>query len=249
MLFFAQNNYLYGKELSVWPLPSVENHLITFSFSSHALVCVWLEKTKKIPCMKLNAYEKHDLLNNEIIEGVLYNPTHILNIINNFLHKYHKNNAFVNFTLAPECLTEYFVPMPISTPKKSDFNMHNANFFLEGYRYLYQDDEGQYIFYTYSLSRALLLQYQLLAIHAQLNMLSVIPKTIALIGTYKTIFGAAFRASQFSLDMMQHNNNLETYITKDILQRIISLSPHNIMPAECINLAPACGLITFERFL
>jgi len=224
----------------------MENHLITFSFSSHALICVWLEKTKKIPCMQLNAYEKYDLHSNEIIEGIVYNPTHIQNIITNFLHKYHKKNAFINFILAPEFLTEHFVPMPTSTPKKSDFTLRSTNFFLEGYRYLYQNDEGQYIFYTYSLSRALLLQYQLLAIHAQLNLLSITTKTIALFGTYKTIFGAAFRASQFSLDMMQHNNNLEKYFTKDIMQRIISFQANIITAADSINLAPACGLITLE---
>jgi len=230
----------------MWLLPSFQHSLITFSFSTQSLICTWLTKQKNNNRLSLQAYEKYLFDSYEILNGMLYNPTCIARLITQFLKKNNQHDAFVAFTLSNECLLEDFITMPTSSPKRSDFNHQENTSRLWGYRHLYQNDDGQSVFYTYTFSRAALLQYKLLAIHTNINLLSITPQTIALIGAYKTIFGTTFRASQFALDMMRHNNSVENCISNDILHRIITTAHTSIPPHDMINLAPACGMITLE---
>jgi hypothetical protein len=109
---------------------------------------------------------------------------------------------------------------------------------------MYPNDHGQFIFYLYSVPRALLLQYKLLAIAAHLNLITITTKRMALLNAYKHIFGAAFRRSQFGIDMIKHHNKIEELISTPILQRIVTIPPTISATDECVHLATAYGLFT-----
>jgi hypothetical protein len=95
--------------------------------------------------------------------------------------------------------------------------------------------------------RSLILQYQLLAIAAQCNLIAITIKSMALLTTYQHIFGTAFRRSQLAVDMMRHNNNIDELVSADILKRMVQMPTTIVLRDECSYIAAACGLFFDER--
>src|SRR5690606_2679509 len=124
------------------------------------------------------------------------------------LSRHNKQNAFIAFSLQGASLTEQFITMPTSHPKAIDFGVTQSSNFLWGYRFMYHNHNGQAIFYLYKIPRSLLLQYKLLAITTKINLIMIATQTMSYFNAYKAIFGSSFRQSQFSLDMVRHNNNI-----------------------------------------
>ena len=111
---------------------------------------------------------------------------------------------------------------------------------------MYPNDDGQFVFYVYSVPRSLVLQYQLLAIAAQCNLITMTTQTMALLSAYKNIFGTAFRRSQLAVDMMRCNNTIDDLIGIDTVNRMISGAGH-IVGDERLSVAAAAGLFCSER--
>jgi hypothetical protein len=91
------------------------------------------------------------------------------------------------------------------------------------------------------------LQYELLAIGLQCNLIGITTKTMALLGAYKNIFGAAFRRSQLAVDMMQSHNNVEDLISIDALRRMIHIDNGINIKNEKLFIAAACGMFCSEK--
>lgn len=231
----------------MWPLPPLENELITISFSPNNLTLSWIQKnTKTKTPLQCTAYERHELSNLELEKLILFNPTHIAKLITHFLSRHKKHNAFIAFSLQGASLTEEFITLPTSHPKATDFGMTPSSNFLWGYRFMYHNHDGQAVFYVYKIPRSLLLQYKLLTITTKMNLIMITTQTMSYFNAYKTIFGSSFRQSQFGLDMMRHNNKIENLISTDILKRVIT-PPINISIAdEHAYLANAYGLFTSQ---
>ncbi len=239
----------------MWPIPSLHHELVTVSFFPTALVCSWIQKIATAPALQslgavgsfnLRAYKRYQLGNLELLNLIPYNPTIIKKYISSFLREHNLQNAFITFSLDGPAVIEKFIAMPTSTPARTDFGFTTAGNIGWEYRYVYQNDDGQYIFYVYAVPRSLLLQYQLLAIAGQCNLITITTKTAVLLETYKNIFGVAFRKSQLAVDMMRHNNNVENLISLDALRRMIMISPGVMLQDERIYIATACGLFCAE---
>jgi len=227
----------------MWPIPTLEHDLITISFLPHNLVLCWMTgNTKHNNKLTVNAYERHELNNLELAHLVIFNPTRVKQIIHKFLSTHKKENAFITVSLNGLGVSEQFITMPTSTPKTSEFKIEHSSNLLWGYRFMYQNDNGEFVFYLYKIPRSLLLQYELLAIASKLNLINITTQNMALLNTYKTIFGSAFRHSQLAIDMMRHNNSIESLISTDILKKIISTSSTINLAHELPYLATVCGL-------
>jgi len=234
----------------MWPIPVLDHQFVSIDFSPEALVCSWMEisQNKSAPLV-LRAYKRFSLQNLELEKLILFNPTIIRHSISSFLQEHNLSNAFVSFALQGPFLGEQFIAMPTSTPHVADFgSVHKARSLLWEYRYLYSNDQGQCIFYVYTIPRFIVLQYELLAITTQCNLINVMPRTMALLSAYKNIFGAAFRRSQLGLDMVRCNNNIEQLITIDSLNRMVNFAG-TCNKSERIHYAAASGLFysTKER--
>lgn len=230
----------------MWPIPTIERELITITCSPKNISCSWIQKTKAGYPLQLRAYERHELHNLELENLTLFNPTHVKQLITNFLFRHNKQNAFVAITLQGPLVAERFVARASSSPKRCEFDVQHSSNLLWDYRYMYPNEQGQFVFYLYSVPRSLLLQYQLLAITAGLNLISITTKRMALLNTYKTIFGSAFRRSQFGIDMMSHHNAIEKLISVDALKRVLFIPPTISLADEFSHLATAYGLFTLE---
>src|SRR5690606_238557 len=116
----------------------------------------WIEKkSMQNNFLNLKAYERHQLHNLEIENLILFNPTKIKNIIAAFLSVYKKNNAFISISLDGFGLSEQFITLPTSTPQLTDFGISSTGNFLWGYRFMYQNNDGQSVFYLYKILRSL----------------------------------------------------------------------------------------------
>jgi hypothetical protein len=234
----------------MWPIPALERELITISFSSKNLCCSWIQKTKRGSApLVLRAYERHELHNLELEHLTLFNPTKIKYLITSFVSQHKKSNAFVAFSFHGSGITEKLIAHTTSTPQRADFGVPHSSNVLWDYRYLYPNDNNQFIFYLYAIPRLLLLQYELLAIAAHLNVIAMTTQHMALLSAYKYMFGAAFRKSQLGIDMMHHHNNYEKLISPTILARMITIPPTIRIQDELTHLATACGLFTAEGLL
>lgn len=232
----------------MWPIPALNHNVVSVLFLSDSLVCSWIEKTNTgAAYLSLNAYKRYHLTNLELENLVLFNPTAIKKYISSFLQKYDLQNAFIVFSMHGSAVTEKYMAMPTSTPRRADFGIAPSSNVVWDYRYIYSNDQGQYLFYVYLVPRFLVLQYQLLAIAAQCNVITITTCNMALLHTYKNIFGVAFRRSQLAIDMMRYNNKIEDCISVDALRRMITIPSDVTIQEEKVFIAAACGLFYAER--
>jgi hypothetical protein len=229
----------------MWPMPALAHKFVCITFSSHSMGCCWIEKAEHGTApLTLRAYKNYSLNNRELANLIIFNPTVIKEHITSFLSEHNLQDAFVAFSLHGPAVYEQFVTMPTATPHRNDFAVSNSAHMLWEYRYLYPNDEGQFVFYVYSVPRYIVLQYELLAVAAQCNLITITTQTMALLSAYEHMFGSAFRRSQLAIDMMQYNNNIGEIITMDDVRRMVMGLPVKVSVQEG---ATAAGLIWSER--
>jgi len=88
--------------------------------------------------------------------------------------------------------------------------------------YLYPTPQGQFIFYVTGIKRDLLLQYQLVALRSNLNLVAIAPSTMALFNLYKHKQGTQFRHSQLGIDLANNDNHVEDIIDKPFVNRTLT---------------------------
>jgi len=232
----------------MWPIPTLEQELCTISFSPDSIACSWIQKTNNgLAPLELRAYQRYQLDNLELVHGTIFSPTVVAQYVNAFLHEQNRKNSFVVLSVEGSAIDEQFIALPTSTPHSTDFNIVYSSNSVWGYRYLYPNDAGQFVFYVYSVPRSLVLQYQLLAIKVGCNFIAITTKNMALLSAYKHLFGAAFRRSQLAVDMMHCNNTIDELISSEILKRIIKVPIEVAVHSERSYIATACGLFFDER--
>ena len=263
----------------MWPMPALAHKFVSVIFTPDDLMCCWLDSSALSPIstlfqsgsplkgtengvkradrekqLVLRAYKKYPLDNLELANLILFNPTVIKKYITAFLSEHDLSDAFVAFALHGPAVHEEFVTLPTSTPHRSDFTVSNSASMLWEYRYVYPRDDGQFVFYVYSVPRFVVLQYELLAVAVQCNLITMTTQTMALLSAYEHMFGSAFRRSQLAIDMMECNNNIGDLITADAVKRMVNMS--SLSPAarpECLEevyrrIAASAGLFCSERF-
>lgn len=225
----------------MWPIPLLKNEFVTISFSDNNLILTWLHKTtdQKI---QVQAHQHIVYDNFELENLVPFNPTEIKKDINAFFSRYSLHNSFTSLILESSSISEPYVSFPTSAPKKEDFGIPPSRSILWNYHYLYQNDEGQFVFYVYKIPRSLILQYSLLAIATKSNVIMMTTQTIALLEYYKHSVGQAFRHSKLAVDMMNQNNNIHKLVSTDTLHKLLTIPPYIDSEKELPYLAASYGL-------
>jgi len=228
----------------MWPIPALKNEFVCIFFSSDTIACGWIQKsTTNSASLILRAYQRYALDNFESVHLIPFNPTKIRKYISSFLYEHNLHNAFVTFCL--DGIMEHYIALPTSTPVRTDFNMPTTSDMQWEYRYVYSDHEGNHIFYVYAVAQSLMLQYKLLAMGGECNLIRIAPKAVALLDAYKNIFGVAYRKSQLAVDMMQHDNNIQELMSRDAVRRMVSFSSDFAQDDSVI--AAMCGMFCAER--
>jgi len=230
----------------MWPLPPLDKQLVAITIQPHHLSCSWIQRSHKKAPLLLRAYKRFNLKNLELEKLTLFNPTRIKKYITTFLSTHQLHNAFIVCSLSGPNITEQFIPLYTASPTPDNFSVQKTENILWEYEYIYPRDH-QFIFYVYSIPRAILLQYQLLFIAAHLNIIAIIPQRRVLLSLYKFLYGTAFRQAQLAVDMTRYHNMIEYLFTPDLLARIINISSGiQSTSQEMSYLLTACGLFVSE---
>lgn len=231
----------------MWPT-SHKNEFVSFIFYPQSLTCAWIRlspKNKRAP-LQMCAYTQFPLTELPLENGILYNPTILKKLMTTFLKTHKQQNASISFCLSDPTITQHYATLPTANPTKENFAPNVTHAHVWNYHFMYQHD-GNSTFYTYAVPRLLILQHQLLAIGAQLDLIRITTTESALFYVYKYIYSTAFRRTQLALDMIKHKNKLERLITPDMIQRVIQLPAGYISQQELIPIATSCGLFMLDK--
>lgn len=217
----------------MWPMPPFNPHYVTISFSPHHISCYWFQQDSKNAILK--SYQTTALENLELERLIVFNPSHISQIIHSFLEKHQLANAFALFCLSGPSVKEQFITLETATPDPEQFELPDKNKFtwdklvwdnlVWDYTYLYPTQDGKFTFYAAGITRELLFQYQLLALRTHLNLIAVTPATIGLLGLYKHSKGSQFRQSQLGIELTKHNNRIDQLFDEKFLADMIIPAP------------------------
>lgn len=233
----------------MWGLPKHTDQLVTITFQPQVMTCSLITSSQQFAPLALQAYKKIIFQELELENLMVFNSTKIYEYILNFLDTYNAHNAFVACSLRGPTLFERFVAVTKADPTMEDFTVPDRRHHMHwDYRFAYPADNGFWVFYVTGMPRTLLLQYQLLAINTQLNLLTITSERMALLKLYEYQHGNAFRRSQLAIDMMRHHNMIEYLFDHDTLSRILyipsTLAHHRTDDVQ--HLLSACGLFVSE---
>ena len=209
----------------MWPLPTINNELLSISLNDTALTCSWIQSTKNSTPTMLKAYASYPLNNLEYHNALVFNPTYLTHCIQNFIHQNHLEHAYCMLSISGKSIVEAITTLPIASPQPTDFSFTKLRNLLWDYRYLYPNNNDQFDFYVCGITQSLLVQYQLMAIALPVNLLVITTELMALLNLYKRQYGPTFRHSQLARDMMRHNNDIHQLFTLDTIRRNLAIKP------------------------
>ena len=224
----------------MWRKEKHHNTLV-LSISPHYVRALFFKNHTNRP--HLCAYQKNRLEHLEFENLILFNPTRIAKLITTFVSSHQSSHTKTHIILNGPSLSEQFISLPLAHPTINQFPISYEPKWHWEYQYLYPYDHNYY-FYVCGIQKQLLLQYQLLALHIDLNLQSLTSERIGLLKIYRFLFGSAFRRAHLGTDLMAHNNKIEQLFTKDDLSRTLSIANDIVIEEhDMIPLLAACGLI------
>ena len=224
----------------MWPLPPLIDEHVTIIINPTHLICAWISESKKQP-MILKAYQS-SLLDTSSVNTIAEH-------VNQFLMRNNLKNSFLHVALASPIVHEELLRLSKASPRPSDFNNPELKKLLWDYRYLHLLDDGHHLFYLTGISRAALFAYQLLAHKSNLTLTSITSSYMALLQSYRQLFGPAFRQSQLGIDLIKTDYQLEKSMSTDSIMRMMSIKPTVTIDVEKqkLPLLTMIGLYQQER--
>lgn len=231
----------------MWRFTRVSNERITFVINTDQLSCAWITRSNKQTPLILRAYKKFPLTNFEITPTSIASPYAIASHIKQFLKNYNMLDAEVTLSIAQSHNTQHIATLSHANPQLNEFLIQGQKHALWDYQYLYPTETNQHVFYVCSINQSLLLQYKLIAIQTNINLVAITTQYAALLTLYSYMYGAAFRRSQLALDMVKYNNKIEHLFNLEMVKRIITYSDHHTDDLrDTLNILTSCGLYISE---
>lgn len=225
-------------ELIMWPLPKIQYEQICIVLDIAHATCGWVTQSKKqlsLKAYKTIAWEQ---------------STQILTQkLNAFVKENKLHNALLNIALSAPLIHEQLVRLSTASPSPYELINPQLKKMLWDYRYLHTLDDGQSLFYVCGITRPIIFAQQLLAQQTNVHLQTMTSGYMALVQSYRTLFGPAFRQSQLALDLIAHNYALEKSISSDSIARLLQISPTlNLdINEQKLSLLMMIGLFNQER--
>ncbi len=233
----------------MWKRVRNRDRCVTIFFCPQSVICMSFEVSQSCTTpFLLSAYERFDLFHLELESLTLFNPTRIARYVQQFLKKYAIRDPFVIYALEGPLLFETYVELPDRVPNRSDFNIRELKGLSWEYRYIYPTEHGQSVFYVAGIAPALIAQYQIFTVIAGLNVVAMIPASMALLHVYRYQHGTAFRRTQLAIDMLQHHNITDYFCTQDTFSRLVTVA-QGVVIDRVRDIRPilvACGAFMSE---
>jgi hypothetical protein len=207
----------------MWKAKSRRHKRVVISFSPEYLCMSWVSYVndamplltgyRKIPCTQL-----------ELLNGKIYNQTVILRYISQFLTQYSLYDAPVSIWISGSEIRERLVKTTTAHPSATFFDT-NIRMHMVDWDYLYPIERDAFIFYVAEMPKALLLQYQVLAMAIGIHIATITTYYHALVHLYKCIHGTTFRHSAFADQLQQKDNNIIHLFDSESVARTLAIHP------------------------
>ncbi len=169
-------------------IPAIDESIIGINITPRTITCSWIAPTpyaslpfalKAYKHLLFEAHEKNDL--------TLFNPTRMQSLINTFLELHDVHDASIVIALSGEGLIEKQIMLARASADLKP--VEEQPDLLSWHYYCLQDNPSvpKNPWYCCGISRPVLLQYQLLAIQAELNLMQITTPTMALLKAYRYI--------------------------------------------------------------
>jgi len=192
----------------VWPLPTIENELITLSLNPTELTCAWITQEKNRTKPTLKALKKISITNCAFENNIIFSPKFLYTHVAQFIEFNKLHNAFITCALSGPSVIQEIIAFQTATPTLDDLKKDDFHKKIWNIEYLYPTDEAQFQYYIAGIPRELLFQYQLFIRTVSLNLLTITTPFIAQFQVYQHMHNYTIRQEQLAQDMKYNNNDL-----------------------------------------
>jgi len=198
--------------LNMWPLLKIRNDSLNCIFTPRKLILSYTSQHATNNNIVLHAYEEISCAQAELESIILCNSSSIKKTIEQFIQKNNiSDETPLNFALCGPTIQEKI------TNKK---NLIDSSLYKT---YLYAL-AGKKFYYTVSISPALIMQYQLLAMALKQPISLITTPFIAQCNLYKFSKKNSFSSTQLAQDLRKNNHHIEHSFNDDYL---VDLFYHN----------------------
>jgi hypothetical protein len=210
--------------------------------------CALLSQSSRIAPFALAAYSHIHHTDQEYNELALFNPTSLARSIGAFLDHYRLRRSFASIALSGPNIKEEIVITSSAHPDPQELHQPGIAHRVVQVKYLYPHEGNQHAWYVCSIDRPTLLQYELLAHMAQLNLVRITTLGLAQLQLYRHMYGAAFRPAQLGIQLARAHNNIEHLFTPESIRRALYV-PLEFHEAKQYpqHLLGSCGLFVSEE--
>jgi hypothetical protein len=220
------------------------HHFLVYVFSPRLLRAYWLSAPSMGLPLQLHGQYRASLDQLQLEQLYICNPTRLSQLVQRWYAATQRTMPIL-FALEGPALVQQILALPTAHPTPALFpttavHLHTA------YTYLYSLDNKHYFYYC-SLPQPLLFQYHLLALRANLPLITITPSGSALLGAYRGIFGTAYRAAHLATALAARNNTLDQLFSRDDIARLVTVpSLLTVLPTDMLSLLIACGICIDE---
>lgn len=159
-----------------------QEEFVTLMIQPNVLLLSCFQQSKKDPTKVVHkAWEVKNLDCLQIEHGIIFNPTHVTEIIAEFLKKNRLKNCFVSIGLSETMVWERCCWILQEQPT-SDHLCHEARTLVWNYTQLSRSESSdKKLFYLFGIAREIVFQYQLLALNVPFNCSTITSKNRALL--------------------------------------------------------------------
>jgi hypothetical protein len=191
----------------------------------------------------INAYHAYRIPGLDLAPYMLTNTTSVAQSLRHFLAQYQPKSTFFTFIITPPALFEKFVTTTKSHPDRADMLAHFPPGMTGQYHYVCPQPDESFLFYLCAIPSYLRAQYQMCALSAHVDLVSLCPYSLGFFHTYRHIQGAAFRTSKLSVDMEQKKSPA-SLVSPALLTHIIG---NTMVQENSHHLTAAFGIYVAQK--
>ena len=233
----------------MWPFGQKRNELVTISLTPQNLTCSLIAQSKeKKTTSRLKAYTRIPIKQFAFSQAVLFNPTIIKNHIIKFIKEQNAAHIPAAFSVAGPKVFEKIVHLNTASPTTQEFGLSELKNLNWDAIYLCPSQRNGFDFFVCGIKPEHLFSYQLLALSADINLITLTTEQLAHLQLYKYVHGDTFRQSTLSMDLLAQRYNPHSLCNANILEDVLTIDHHLTIDVnkEYPFLASCLGLFLSE---
>lgn len=134
-------------------------------------------------------------------------------------------NTCISVVMHTHHLHEKWYLLDHASPKKEDFSFTSRGQSTWSFQYLYPIGHQQHAFYVCEVEQAVAFQYASSLMKVGIVPVLMTSRALALMHAYHFYQGAAFRRTQFALDMAACEYQIDRLVSLEMVHRLVSIDP------------------------